>query len=82
MGIYRENVGRHHYHAAFRKTALWGLDVAIDSVFHFNTQTLSGMWKTATENHYKQFMKDSVYTPVGNKIISEKMVVRQMYLLL
>ena len=56
----------------FEKTALWGLDVAIDSVFHFNTQTLSGMWKTATENHYKQFMKDSVYTPVGNKIISEK----------
>ena len=30
------------------------------------------MWKIATENHYKQFMKDSTYTLAGNKIISEK----------
>ena len=56
----------------FEKTAQWGLDVAIDSVFHFNTKTLSAMWKIATENHYKQFMKDSTYTLAGNKIISEK----------
>ncbi|HOV71925.1 MAG TPA: hypothetical protein PLO31_06925 [Dysgonamonadaceae bacterium] len=56
----------------FEQTALWGLDAAIDSVFHFNTKTLSGMWLVATENHYKQFMKDSTYTLAGNKIISEK----------
>ncbi|HOV84320.1 MAG TPA: hypothetical protein PLE52_05875 [Paludibacteraceae bacterium] len=55
----------------FEKTALYGLEPAIDSVFHFNSKTLSGMWKMATENHYKQYMKDTTYKTIGNKIISK-----------
>jgi len=35
----------------FEKTAQYGLDKAIDSLFHFNEKTLSGMWKTATEKN-------------------------------
>jgi len=56
----------------FEKTAQFGLDRAIDSLFHFNEKTLSGMWKTATENHYGKLMKDTTYKVIGKQIISKK----------
>ncbi|HOF98663.1 MAG TPA: hypothetical protein P5157_04045 [Paludibacteraceae bacterium] len=56
----------------FEKTAQYGLDRAIDSLFHFNEKTLSGMWKTATENHYGKLMKDTTYNVIGKQIISKK----------
>jgi Tol biopolymer transport system component len=56
----------------FEKTAQYGLDGAIDSLFHFNEKTLSGMWKTAMENHYGKLMKDTTYKVIGKQIISKK----------
>lgn len=56
----------------FEKTAQYGLDGAIDSLFHFNEKTLSGMWRTAMENHYGKLMKDTTYQVIGKQIISKK----------
>lgn len=54
------------------KTARNDLDKALDSIIGFDSKTLSGMWKTALENYYKPFMKDSSKVVTGRKIISKE----------
>ncbi len=56
----------------FEKTALIGLDRALDSIIGFDSKTLSGMWKTTLENYYNPFMKDSSRVVTGRKIISKE----------
>ncbi|KPK83943.1 MAG: tolB protein precursor [Bacteroides sp. SM23_62_1] len=54
----------------FMKTAQLGYEKAIQSVLGFGAENLSGMWKSALELHYKDYMKDTIDYPVGNKLIS------------
>jgi len=54
----------------FMKTAQIGYEKAIKSVLGFNAENLSGMWKSAMELHYKDYMKDTIDHPVGEKILS------------
>jgi hypothetical protein len=54
----------------FEKTAQSGFDAALKEILHLQSKTLSGLWKAATENHFKQFMPDSIDSIIGNKIIA------------
>jgi len=53
----------------FSATAKFGYKRAIDSVLGISPETFSGMWKSANENYYKPFLKDSVEAQYGNKIL-------------
>lgn len=55
----------------YENVARYGLETAVDSTLHFNTKTLSNMWKASLENHYKGIMKDSVDHPVGKLLIDQ-----------
>lgn len=52
-------------------TAKLGYKKAIEKTLGIDEKTLSNMWKSATELHYKSVMKDSVDNPVGRKFLSE-----------
>ncbi len=54
----------------FIQTAQRGYENAIESVLGLGTESLSGMWKSAMEVHYKNYMNDSIDHPVGKKILS------------
>lgn len=56
----------------FEKTAQYGFSRAVDSIFRINDKTLSGMWKSATEVYYNQYIKDSVDNPAGEVLVSDK----------
>ena len=56
----------------FEKTAQYGFDKAVDTIFRINEKALSGMWKSATEVYFKQYLKDSVDNLTGRIIISDK----------
>lgn len=56
----------------FMKTAQLGYEKAVKSVLGFSADSLSGMWKSALEQHYKDYMKDTADHPVGDKIISDE----------
>lgn len=56
----------------YEKTAQYGYEKAIDSIFGINAKTLSGLWKTAMETHYGKYLNDSTEILPGKKIISEK----------
>ena len=43
----------------YEKTAQYGYEKAIDSIFGINAKTLSGLWKTAMETHYGKYLNDS-----------------------
>jgi Tol biopolymer transport system component len=53
-------------------TAVLGFDKAADTILGYNEKTISGMWKSATELHYSQFLKSKTDSVAGKKIISEK----------
>ncbi len=54
------------------KTALYGFEKAVDSVFGYNKDILSGMWKSATDLYYKKYLKSKTDNLAGDQIISEK----------
>ncbi|NLN31932.1 MAG: tolB protein precursor, partial [Bacteroidales bacterium] len=56
----------------FEKTAEYGFSRAVDSLFRISDKTLSGMWKSATEVYYNQFIKDSIDNPAGKVLVSDK----------
>jgi Tol biopolymer transport system component len=56
----------------FKNTARYGLDYGIRRTFGYNEKTLSSLWKTSIQNAYKPFLKDTVQTPPGQKIIDYK----------
>lgn len=54
------------------QTARLGLDAAVDSVFGFNTETLSNMWKSSMKSFYIELLEDTVDLKPGRKLISEE----------
>ncbi len=56
----------------FKNTARFGLDYGIRKTFGYDEKTLSSLWKNSIQAAYKPFLKDTVQTPVGNKIIDYK----------
>lgn len=56
----------------FRKTALYGFNTAVDSVFRFNESTLSGFWKSAMEQHFRPYLENRGNNMPGREIISLK----------
>ncbi|HSL85787.1 MAG TPA: hypothetical protein VK861_02495, partial [Bacteroidales bacterium] len=54
----------------FQKTALYGFNTAVDSVFRFNEATLSGFWKNAMDQHFRPFIDASSNKLAGKEIIS------------
>ncbi len=50
--------------------ARMGYKAAFDSILGVDVKTFSGMWKTATETHFKNLMKDSVEVLTGRPLIS------------
>ena len=65
----------------FEKTARYGFSQAVDSIFGFDEKTLSGMWKSAMEAHYRQYLKDSADKLAGRQLVTEKNGGRSIYLL-
>lgn len=51
------------------ETARNGLEAAVDSVLNINTETLSTMWKSSVEEHYKQLMPDTTERLAGRKLL-------------
>ncbi|MBB5394253.1 basic secretory protein-like protein [Mucilaginibacter sp. AK015] len=56
----------------FKNTARFGLEYGIRRTFGYDDKTLSRLWQNSIENTYKPFLKDTVQTPVGNRIIDAK----------
>ncbi len=56
----------------FKKTARYGFEKAIDTIFRVNQDALSGMWKSANEVYFRQFLKDSTDNLSGRVIVSDK----------
>jgi Tol biopolymer transport system component len=52
-------------------TAQFGFDKAAEQVIGYNEKTLSGMWKSAMDIYYGQFIKNETDKPAGRQIISE-----------
>lgn len=55
----------------FKSTARLGFDAAADSVLGFNENTLSGMWKSAMELHFRPYLKNDADSLTGRMIISK-----------
>ncbi|MBG0858919.1 MAG: PD40 domain-containing protein [Bacteroidales bacterium] len=54
------------------RTAYLGFNKAADSVLKFNEKALSGMWRSATETHFRPYLKRTADTLTGKALISEK----------
>ena len=55
----------------FKATAKYGYELAIRRTFGYDDKTLSSLWKSALENSYQPYLKDSSQVrPIGIKIIS------------
>lgn len=55
-----------------QKTARYGFRIAVDSVLGFNEETLSGMWKNATEVHFNPYIEGLRDSLAGKMLISKK----------
>jgi Tol biopolymer transport system component len=56
----------------FKNTARFGLQYGIRRTFGYDEKTLSALWKNAITNAYKPYLKDTVQTPVGRKLVDYK----------
>jgi hypothetical protein len=56
----------------FKNTARFGLEYGIRRTFGYDDKTLSRLWQNSIENTYKPLLKDTVQTPVGKRIIDDK----------
>ncbi|GAB3912516.1 DPP IV N-terminal domain-containing protein [Mucilaginibacter boryungensis] len=56
----------------FKNTARFGLEYGIRRTFGYDEKTLSALWKNAIVSAYKPYVKDTVNTPVGKKLIDYK----------
>ncbi|HBE42666.1 MAG TPA: tolB protein precursor, partial [Bacteroidales bacterium] len=54
------------------KTGQYGFDKAVNMMFGLNEPTLSGMWKSATQVWFRQYLKDSIDNLAGKVIVSDK----------
>lgn len=56
----------------YKETAKYGYERAIERVIGLSAGTVADLWKSATYNHFEQFMKDSVaQAPKGLRLLSE-----------
>jgi len=56
----------------FKNAARYGLGYGIRRTFGYDDKTLSSLWKNSIETTYKPFLKDTIQTPVGRRLIDEK----------
>lgn len=56
----------------FQNTARFGLDYGVRRTFGYDEKTLSNLWKNSIESTYKPYLKDTVQTPVGLRVIDDK----------
>jgi len=56
----------------FKATAKYGYEMAIRRTFGYDERTLSSLWRTAIENHYKPMLRDTSQIPIGKNIINNK----------
>lgn len=56
----------------FLEAARVGVDKALENILGYDSKTLSGMWKSAMENHFGLFIADTLEYIPGTKILSEK----------
>ncbi len=56
----------------FQKTAQYGIEMALDTILKVNQDVLSGMWKSANEVYFRQYLKDSADNIAGKVIVSDK----------
>jgi Tol biopolymer transport system component len=57
----------------YNETARYGYERALERVVGLGASTVSGLWKSALENHYRDLMADSArHVPVGRRIVSEE----------
>lgn len=55
----------------FKATAKYGYQLATRRTFGYDEKTLSALWKSAIENAYRPYLKDTTQTPIGTKIVDE-----------
>ncbi len=56
----------------YRETAKFGYERAMERIIGLNATTVSNLWKSATENHFQQFLTDSaMLEPVGVRRIDD-----------
>lgn len=56
----------------FKESAKYGYPMAIRRTFGYDEKTLSALWKSAIENTYKPYLKDTAQVPIGVKIVDDK----------
>lgn len=56
----------------FKNVARFGLGYGIKRTFGYDDKTLSSLWKSSVEATYKPYLKDTVETPVGTRIVDER----------
>ncbi|MBD1391900.1 PD40 domain-containing protein [Mucilaginibacter glaciei] len=56
----------------FKNTARFGLEYGIRRTFGYDDKTLSRLWKNSIEQTYKPYLKDTTQTPVGKRVIDDK----------
>ncbi|WP_158828383.1 DPP IV N-terminal domain-containing protein [Mucilaginibacter lacusdianchii] len=56
----------------FKNTARFGLEYGIRRTFGYDDKTLSNLWKNSIISTYQPFLKDTLQTPVGKRIIDSK----------
>jgi Tol biopolymer transport system component len=56
----------------YRETAKFGYERAMERIIGLNANTVSNLWKSATKNHFEQFLTDStMLQPVGQRRIDD-----------
>ncbi len=57
----------------YKETAKFGYERAMERIIGLSAETVSGLWKSATYNHFEAYMKDSLLQiPKGEKLLSEE----------
>lgn len=56
----------------FKATAIFGYNAALDTLFGINEETLSNMWATALEKHYRPYLETTDTIAVGTNIAGEE----------
>ncbi len=55
----------------FKATAKYGYQLATRRTFGYDDKTLSSLWRSALENSYLPYLKDTAQVPIGVKIVDK-----------
>ncbi|MEZ4907708.1 MAG: hypothetical protein R2771_08765 [Saprospiraceae bacterium] len=66
-----KNYGDQYIRPLFMKTAIYGLDIAIDSVFHMRKKEFSKLWINSIKEHNLNYLKYSDNNTIGKELISD-----------